>query len=262
MVLLKPDAVQRNLMGDIICKFEERGFKLAAMKFVSASEDLLKAHYADLSKKPFFPELVRYMRSGPIVAMVWTGLNIVPMVRAMVGATKPSEAAPGTIRGDLCIDVGRNLIHASDSNESSANEVAMWFPEIEIVQWRPCSLEWTYEDEVIEDSHCSVISSAHYLVGKNSKFFRQTEFSSSRCRFKPHNKDTTIFSTKKIDDFAVEDHQILIQDIFYILRFIFLPIFHGLYFFVCAVCPLCLYHLVLRLSNLGQQISKSKLLNI
>ena len=174
-------------MGDIICKFEERGFKLAAMKFVSASEDLLKNHYADLSKKPFFPELVRYMRSGPIVAMVWTGLNIVPMVRAMVGATKPSEAAPGTIRGDLCIDVGRNLIHASDSNESSANEVAMWFPDIEIVQWRPCSLEWTYEDEVIEDSHCSVISTAHYLLGKNSKFFRQTEFSSSRCRFEPHN---------------------------------------------------------------------------
>ena len=153
LVLLKPDAVQRNLMGDIICKFEERGFKMAAMKFISASEELLKNHYADLSKKPFFPELIRYMRSGPIVAMVWTGLNIVPMVRAMVGATKPSDAAPGSIRGDLCVDVGRNLIHASDSNESAAKEVEMWFPEQEIVIWRPTTLEWTYEDEVIEDSN-------------------------------------------------------------------------------------------------------------
>ena len=156
LVLLKPDAVHRNLMGDIICKFEERGFKMAAMKFVSPSEDLLKNHYADLSKKPFFPELVRYMRSGPIVAMVWTGLNIVPMVRAMVGATKPSDADPGSIRGDFCIDVGRNLIHASDSNESAAKEVEMWFPEQEIVQWRPCTLEWTYEDEVIEEAKCFV----------------------------------------------------------------------------------------------------------
>ena len=138
-------------MGDIICKFEERGFKLAAMKFVQASEDLLKEHYADLAKKPFFPELVRYMMSGPIVAMVWTGLNIVPMVRAMVGATRPMDAAPGSIRGDLCVDVGRNLIHASDSVESAQKEVAAWFPEQEIVQWRPCSLEWTYEDEVLEE---------------------------------------------------------------------------------------------------------------
>merc|ERR1711953_1059652 len=151
LVLLKPDAVHRNLMGDIICKFEERGFKLAALKFVQASESLLKNHYADLAKKPFFPELVRYMMSGPIVAMVWTGLNIVPMVRAMVGATKPSDAAPGSIRGDLCVDVGRNLIHASDSVESAQKEVASWFPEQEIVQWRPCSLEWTYEDEVVEE---------------------------------------------------------------------------------------------------------------
>ena len=262
MVLLKPDAVQRNLMGDIICKFEERGFKLAAMKFVSASEDLLKAHYADLSKKPFFPELVRYMRSGPIVAMVWTGLNIVPMVRAMVGATKPSEAAPGTIRGDLCIDVGRNLIHASDSNESSANEVAMWFPEIEIVQWRPCSLEWTYEDEVIEDSHCSVISTAHYLFGKNSKFFRQTEFSSSRCRFEPHNNDTTIFSTKKIDDFAVEDHQILIQDIFHTSFHFFTDFSWAEFFRLCCLSPL-LVPPFLRLSNFRQTDFQIKtLLNI
>ena len=151
LVLLKPDAVHRNLMGEIICKFEERGFKLAALKFLQASEDLLKNHYADLSKKPFFPDLVDYMKSGPIVAMIWTGLNIVPMVRSMVGATKPSEAAPGSIRGDFCVDVGRNLIHASDSDESAAKEVQMWFPEHEIVQWRPAPLEWIYEDEVTNE---------------------------------------------------------------------------------------------------------------
>lgn len=89
--------------------------------------------------------------SGPIVAMVWTGLNIVPMVRSMVGATKPSDAAPGSIRGDFCIDVGRNLIHASDSSEAAQKEVAMWFTNEEICQWRPCSLEWTYEDEVVAE---------------------------------------------------------------------------------------------------------------
>jgi len=151
LVLLKPDAVHRNLMGDIICQFEERGFKLAALKFMQGTEEMLKEHYGDLAKKPFFPELVRYMMSGPIVAMVWTGLNIVPMVRSMVGATKPSDAAPGSIRGDFCIDVGRNLIHASDSSEAAQKEVAMWFTNEEICQWRPCSLEWIYEDEVVAE---------------------------------------------------------------------------------------------------------------
>ena len=92
------------------------------------------------------------MMSGPIVAMVWTGLNIVPMVRAMVGATRPMDAEPGSIRGDLCVDVGRNLIHASDSTDAAQKEVTMWFPEQEIVSWRPCSLEWTYEDEVDEEN--------------------------------------------------------------------------------------------------------------
>merc|ERR1711935_516507 len=153
LVLLKPDAVHRNLMGDIICQFEERGFKLAALKFMQGTEEMLKEHYGDLAKKPFFPELVRYMMSGPIVAMVWTGLNIVPMVRSMVGATKPSDAAPGSIRGDFCIDVGRNLIHASDSSEAAQKEVAMWFANEEICQWRPCSLEWIYEDEVVAEEN-------------------------------------------------------------------------------------------------------------
>ena len=98
------------------------------------------------------------MASGPILAMVWTGLGIIPIVRAMVGATRPMDAAPGSIRGDLCIDVGRNLIHASDCSEAAAKEVEMWFPDSEIVTWRPASLEWTYEDEVDENNppKCSV----------------------------------------------------------------------------------------------------------
>ncbi len=100
----------------------------------------------------------RYMASGPIVAMVWTGLGIIPIVRAMVGATRPMDAAPGSIRGDLCIDVGRNLIHASDSSKAAVKEVAMWFPDSEIISWRPASLEWTYEDEIDENNlpKCSV----------------------------------------------------------------------------------------------------------
>jgi nucleoside-diphosphate kinase len=140
-------------MGDIICQFEERGFKLAALKFMQGTEEMLKEHYGDLAKKTFFPELVRYMMSTPIVAMVWTGLNIIPMVRSMVGATKPSDALPGSIRGDFCIDVGRNLIHASDSSEAAQKEVAMWFTNEEICQWRPCSLEWIYEDEVVAEEN-------------------------------------------------------------------------------------------------------------
>jgi len=166
LVLLKPDAVHRNLMGDIIAIFEERGFKLAALKFMQATEDMLKEHYGDLAKKPFFPELVRYMMSGPIVAMVWTGLNIVPMVRTMVGATRPCDAAPGSIRGDFCIDVGRNLIHASDSSEAAQKEVSMWFTQEEICQWRPVSLEWIYEDEVApEDSKIPEVDKAEAMAG-------------------------------------------------------------------------------------------------
>ena len=107
--------------------------------------------------------------SGPIVAMVWTGLNIVPMVRAMVGATRPMDAAPGSIRGDYCIDVGRNLIHASDSSDAAQKEVSMWFPDTEIVEWRPCSLEWTYEDEVVAQDQ-KVPEAVNTASKKNATF--------------------------------------------------------------------------------------------
>ena len=149
-IMLKPDAVQRGLMGEIIERFESRGFKLVGMKFMLASRDLLETHYSDLSKKPFFPELIRYMTSGPVVPMVFEGLSAVKQGRAMLGATNPKDSAPGTIRGDLCVDVGRNIIHGSDSVESANKEVSLWFRPEQLSAWRPALVEWLYEEEELE----------------------------------------------------------------------------------------------------------------
>ncbi|KAL1456379.1 hypothetical protein WDU94_001110 [Cyamophila willieti] len=144
-LMIKPDGVQRGLVGNIIKRFEEKGFKLVAMKFVWPSEELLKQHYADLAGKPFFPGLVKYMSSGPVVPMVWEGLNVVKTGRVMLGATNPADSAPGTIRGDLCIQVGRNIIHGSDSVESAKKEIGLWFTEKEVVGWTRASEPWIYE---------------------------------------------------------------------------------------------------------------------
>merc|ERR1712217_11316 len=110
-IMLKPDAVQRGLVGEIIKRFEQKGFKLVAMKMMHASEELLKEHYADLSSKVFFPGLVKYMGSGPVVPMVWEGKDVVKQGRRMLGETNPLASSAGSIRGDYCIDVGRNIIH-------------------------------------------------------------------------------------------------------------------------------------------------------
>ena len=123
------DGVQRGLVGKIIDRFEKKGFKLVALKMMSPTEELLQQHYADLASKPFFPGLIKYMMMGPVVAMVWEGDNVVLTGRKMLGATKPSDSAPGSIRGDLCVDVGRNVIHGSDSVQSATHEIALWFPE-------------------------------------------------------------------------------------------------------------------------------------
>ena len=117
-----------------------------------ASQELLKSHYADLSKKPFFPELIRYMSSGPVVPMVWEGVNVVKAGRMMLGETNPRDSAPGTIRGDFCIDVGRNICHGSDSVESAQREIGMWFLAEELPHWRPAATPWVYENEEIETS--------------------------------------------------------------------------------------------------------------
>merc|ERR1712004_301669 len=145
-IMLKPDAVQRGLVGEIIKRFEQKGFKLVAMKMMHASEELLKEHYADLSSKAFFPGLVKYMNSGPVVPMVWEGLDVVKTGRVMLGETNPAASAPGTIRGDFCIQVGRNICHGSDAVESAKKEIALWFKEEELVKWDPVSLSWVYED--------------------------------------------------------------------------------------------------------------------
>lgn len=128
-IMIKPDGVQRGLVGKIIDRFEKKGFKLVALKLMTPTEELLKSHYSDLSTKPFFAGLIKYMMMGPVVCIVWEGDNVVLTGRKMLGATKPSDSVPGSIRGDLCVDVGRNIIHGSDSVEAAQNEIALWFPE-------------------------------------------------------------------------------------------------------------------------------------
>ena len=111
------------------CRFEQKGFKLVGMKMVQAKEDLLKEHYKDLVSKPFFPSLLSYMTSGPVVPMIWEGDGVVKAGRVILGATKPSESAPGTVRGDYAIDVGRNVCHGSDAVETAVREIGLWFRE-------------------------------------------------------------------------------------------------------------------------------------
>jgi len=143
--MIKPDGVQRGLVGDVVARFERRGLKIAAMKMLLVSEDLAKKHYEEHAAKPFFPNLVSFIRSGPTVAMVVEGKDVVPIVRSMVGATKPKESAPGTIRGDFAVDMGRNVIHASDSPESAKREISLYFNTSEIVTYKRIDEQWLYE---------------------------------------------------------------------------------------------------------------------
>lgn len=143
-IMVKPDGVQRGLVGEIISRFEKRGFVLKALKQMTPSEDLLKEHYGDLSAKAFFPHLIKYMLSGPVVAMVWQGKSVVATGRKMLGETNPLNSLPGTIRGDFCIDVGRNICHGSDSVESANKEIALWFKG-ELNEWKSHTHEWIYE---------------------------------------------------------------------------------------------------------------------
>lgn len=143
-IAIKPDGVQRSLVGEIIKRFEQKGFRLVAMKLIQASEDLLKEHYIDLKDRPFFAGLVKYMQSGPVVAMVWEGLNVVKTGRVMLGETNPADSKPGTIRGDFCIQVGRNIIHGSDSVESAEKEIGLWFQPEELVDYKSCAQSWIH----------------------------------------------------------------------------------------------------------------------
>ncbi|XP_072224315.1 nucleoside diphosphate kinase 3 isoform X2 [Leuresthes tenuis] len=143
-IAVKPDGVQRKLVGEIVRRFEKRGFKLVGLKLMQASEDLLREHYCDLRSKPFFNTLMSYMKSGPVVAMVWQGLDVVKTARKMMGETNPAESLPGTIRGDYCVEVGKNVIHGSDSVESAQKEISLWFRQNELQRWESSNLRWIY----------------------------------------------------------------------------------------------------------------------
>jgi len=136
LVLIKPDGVQRLLVGRIIARFEERGLRLAALKLVMAERSLAERHYEAHVGKPFYRGLLDFITSAPVVAAVFEGPAAVALARAMIGATRPQEAAPGTIRGDLAIDTGQNLVHASDSLEAADREVALWFDASELHDYR------------------------------------------------------------------------------------------------------------------------------
>ena len=143
-IMIKPDGVQRGLVGHIVARFEAKGFQLLALRQMRPSREHLEKHYADLSSKGFFASLIDYMASSPVVAMVWAGDGVVKEGRKMLGATKPADSALGTIRGDFCIDVGRNLCHGSDAVESAEKEIALWFPE-GLQDWSSHSNAWVYE---------------------------------------------------------------------------------------------------------------------
>ena len=135
LVLLKPDAVQRQLVGPLLGRFEARGLKIVGLKLVSVSRELAERHYAIHREKPFFEGLVAFITSGPLVAVALEGPNAIAIVRSMVGATRPPEAAPGTIRGDLAIETAQNLVHASDGPETATAELAMWFRPDELMAY-------------------------------------------------------------------------------------------------------------------------------
>jgi nucleoside-diphosphate kinase len=143
-VLVKPDGVQRGLTGEVISRLEKRGLKLVAAKFMAVPESLAEKHYAVHKGKDFYAGLIKYITSAPVMAMVWEGTNAVAAVRQTMGATRPWEAAPGSIRHDYALEVGRNLTHASDSVENAAGEIALWFKESELVDWQRCSDDWIF----------------------------------------------------------------------------------------------------------------------
>ena len=144
LVLLKPDALERNLIGEIISRFERKGLKIVAMKMIKMDEELVNSHYSKYVDKPFFPMLKKFMTSKPIVCMVLEGLDAIKVVRLMVGSTNGREASPGTIRGDFGMSISKNLIHASDSPETAKEEISRFFKEEEICQWDNSSI---YSDD-------------------------------------------------------------------------------------------------------------------
>ena len=145
LVLVKPDGVQRGLVGEVIARLERRGLLLTGAKFMQVSRALAEEHYGIHKGKPFYDGLIAYITSAPVMAMGWEGPNAVAAIRQTMGATRPLEAAPGTLRHDFALEVGRNLTHASDSPENGAKEVALWFKPEELVCWRRAVDPWIFE---------------------------------------------------------------------------------------------------------------------
>lgn len=144
-VAVKPDGVQRGLVGEIISRFERKGLKLVGMKFMQVSRELAETHYGEHKGKGFFEPLVSFITSGPIVAMVLEGNNAISIARGVIGATNPSAAAPGTIRGDLALEIGRNMVHGSDGPESASREIGIFFKDSELVSWNRTYECWITE---------------------------------------------------------------------------------------------------------------------
>ena len=142
---IKPDGVQRKLIGEIIRRFETKGFTLVGLKLMTVSRELAETHYGVHRERPFFAGLVDFITSGPVVAMVWEGEGVIASARKIIGATNPLNAEPGTIRGDFGVNVGRNLIHGSDAPETAQQEISLWFKEEELANWQPSLLSWIHE---------------------------------------------------------------------------------------------------------------------
>lgn len=144
-IAIKPDGVQRGLVGEIVSRFESKGFTLVGMKFMMVSRELAESHYGVHRERPFFPSLVEFITSAPVVAMVWEGEGVVASARKLIGATNPLTAEPGTIRGDFGASIGRNIIHGSDAIETAQTEIALWFKDEELANWEPTIKPWIYE---------------------------------------------------------------------------------------------------------------------
>ncbi|AFZ36951.1 nucleoside diphosphate kinase [Stanieria cyanosphaera PCC 7437] len=144
-LMIKPDGVQRNLVGEVVRRFETKGFTLVGLKLMKVSRELAEKHYDVHKERPFFGSLVDFITSAPVVAMVWEGDGVVAAARKIIGATNPLTAEPGTIRGDYGVSIGRNLIHGSDAIETAQREISLWFSDEELVSWEPTMKSWLYE---------------------------------------------------------------------------------------------------------------------
>ena len=145
LVIIRPNGVHRNLVAEIIKRFEQKGYRLTGLKFAVPTQQQAEEHYKDHQGSPFFTDLIKCMLSGPSVILVWSGQNAVSAGRALIGETDPQKSAPGTIRGDYAITISRNLIHGSDSTANAQREIALWFKPEELVSWVSCQTPWLYE---------------------------------------------------------------------------------------------------------------------